>query len=284
MPADHCLLVPVIDDDGVHRFWRAVQGAPGRLRQLGAHHLHGPRARRLRGRRADLPGRQGPARLHRHRRHHPHVHERASACPSSGGATTWRRSAPRGSASASCCRSAREVGWDTLEQHAEAWFDYTEARMAEAIRRLPERTIDGRRPATTRSRACPRASRSRSRSRSTPTTGRIERRPARQPRLPALRAQPQPRPARSRTAMIGVFNGIADHTVPPNAGSFRRIEVADPRELRASAARAIPTAARWRPPTSPTASSNAGPARDRRDRRRLRHGRGRRRSSRRQAA
>ncbi len=27
------------------------------------------------------------------------------------------------------------------------------------------------------------------------------------------------------TAMIGVYNGIADHTVPPNAGSFRRVEV-----------------------------------------------------------
>ena len=27
------------------------------------------------------------------------------------------------------------------------------------------------------------------------------------------------------TAMIGVYNGIVDHTVPPNAGSFRRIEI-----------------------------------------------------------
>ena len=75
----------------------AVQGAPGRLRQLGADHLHGPRPRRLRGGRADLSRRRGPARLPRRRRHHPHVHDpdpraRAVVGRLSGGA---RRGADR---------------------------------------------------------------------------------------------------------------------------------------------------------------------------------------------
>jgi N-methylhydantoinase B len=29
-----------------------------------------------------------------------------------------------------------EIGWDTLERYAEAWFDYSEGKMIEAIRRL----------------------------------------------------------------------------------------------------------------------------------------------------
>ena len=114
-PADHCA------PRAGHRRRRraplhgARQGPPGRLRQLAADDLYRRRARRLRGGRADLPGGAGPARLPGHRGHHPHVPRCASACPSSGGATTSRCSAPPGSASASCWRSAREVGWDALD-------------------------------------------------------------------------------------------------------------------------------------------------------------------------
>ena len=58
------------------------EGASGRLRQLPADDLHALRARRLRGRQPDLPGRARAARLRGHRRHHPHVpppHPRAGA-------------------------------------------------------------------------------------------------------------------------------------------------------------------------------------------------------------
>ena len=55
----------------------------------------------------------------------------------------------------------REVGWDALARYAEDWFDYSEQRMIEAIRRLPSgRSRPARR--TIRSRACPTASRPRS--------------------------------------------------------------------------------------------------------------------------
>ena len=61
--ADHTILVPVIDDDGSHRFTVLAQGPSCRLRQRRPHHLLGRGARRLRGRRADLPVRAGAARL-----------------------------------------------------------------------------------------------------------------------------------------------------------------------------------------------------------------------------
>lgn len=34
-----------------------------------------------------------------------------------------------------------ELGWDRLEQHARDWFDYSEQRMAAALRRLPSGTV-----------------------------------------------------------------------------------------------------------------------------------------------
>src|SRR4029077_3418064 len=34
-----------------------------------------------------------------------------------------------------------EVGWDTLDAYARQWFDYSECRMVEAIRRLPAGTV-----------------------------------------------------------------------------------------------------------------------------------------------
>ena len=80
--ADHCLIVPVIDDDERAALLHAGQGASGRLRQRAADHLHGPRPRRVRGRRADLPGGQGPGGLPQHRGHHPDLpdaHPRARA-------------------------------------------------------------------------------------------------------------------------------------------------------------------------------------------------------------
>jgi N-methylhydantoinase B len=117
----------------------------------------------------------------------------------------------------------REVGWDTLDAHAEAWFDYSEERMRQAISRLPS----GRTTVETRHDPFP----------GVPDgiplkiavaidgeDGRIE---------VDLRDNPDCQPCGLNlteacslsTAMIGVYNGIADHTVPPNAGSFRRVEV-----------------------------------------------------------
>ena len=119
-----------------------------------------------------------------------------------------------------------------------------------------------------------------SRSRST-VDGRRRRRddrgrPARQPRLPALRAQPDARPARATAAMVGVFNCDRPHRaaerrqLPPHRGpparELRRRHPAPP-DLDCSVA------------TTNLADrvANAVQRGDRRARRRLRHGRGRRR-------
>jgi N-methylhydantoinase B len=127
-----------------------------------------------------------------------------------------------------------EVGWDSLERHAEAWFDYSEGKMIEAIRRLKSSK------ATTRAAHDP------------------------IPGLPEgisikvdvevdaeagtitvdLRDNPDCQPCglnltqgtASTAAMVGIYNAILDHTVPTNAGSFRRITL----KLRENCAVGIP--------------------------------------------
>ena len=118
---------------------------------------------------------------------------------------------------------ATEVGWDTLAGFEQEWFDYSERCMGEALRQIPA----GTRARESRHDPFP----------GTPDTG-IKVRVAVTVDPEAarigidLRENPDCLPcglnlseACSRTsAMVGVFNSI-DHTVPKNAGSFRRIDV-----------------------------------------------------------
>jgi len=118
---------------------------------------------------------------------------------------------------------ADEIGWAALEQHTEDYFDYSEARMIEAIRKLPE----GQAEHSSRHDAFP----------GTPAEG-IEI-TAKLKVLPHdalveidLTDNPDCLPcglnlseACARTsAMIGVFNSF-DPTVPKNAGAFRRLRI-----------------------------------------------------------
>jgi N-methylhydantoinase B len=115
-----------------------------------------------------------------------------------------------------------ELGWDVLASHTQQWFDYSEARMAEAIGKLPSGRIT--------------------------TTGVHDPFPGVPDGIPVtvtltvrseegiieidLRDNPDCLPcglnlteSTARTnAMVGVFNGI-DPIVPPNGGSFRRLLV-----------------------------------------------------------
>lgn len=116
----------------------------------------------------------------------------------------------------------REVGWGRLRAFAEQWFDYSEARMVAALGALPR----GR--CTTSSTHDPFPG--------VPdgipvnVTVEIDPDAARVEVDLCDNVDCQPcglnlSEACSRTAaMVGVFNSI-DHTVPPNAGSFRRIRV-----------------------------------------------------------
>ena len=115
-----------------------------------------------------------------------------------------------------------ELGWDTLEAYTRQWFDYSEQRMIAAIRRMPAGRVtvhaahdpfpgvpDG-----------------------IPITVTVEVKPEEAIVEVDLRDNPDNQPcglnqseATALThAQIGVFNSI-DHTVPTNAGSFRRIRV-----------------------------------------------------------
>jgi N-methylhydantoinase B len=116
-----------------------------------------------------------------------------------------------------------EFGWETLEAFASAWFDYSEARMVAAIARLPS----GRASTTSTHDPFPGTPAEGVTIRSTidvdAGAGRIS---------VDLTENPDCLPnglnlseACARTsALIGVFNSI-DPTVPKNAGAFRRVDV-----------------------------------------------------------
>jgi N-methylhydantoinase B len=116
----------------------------------------------------------------------------------------------------------REVGIDRLESYARQWFDYSEQRMEAAIGRLPS----GRQVTVTRHdgfEAIPEGIPLRVEVNVDAAAGRI---------VVDLRDNPDCQPcglnlseACSRTAaMIGIFY-VVGGDVPPNAGSFRRLEV-----------------------------------------------------------
>jgi N-methylhydantoinase B len=118
---------------------------------------------------------------------------------------------------------AREVGWDKLESFASEWLDYSERRMVEAIRALPA----GRVTRSSTHDPFP----------GTPEDGipvkvevTVDPGEARiavdlTDNMDCLPCGLNLTEATARTAaMVGIFNSI-DHTVPKNAGSFRRIDL-----------------------------------------------------------
>ncbi len=118
---------------------------------------------------------------------------------------------------------AEEVGWDTLHDFTGQWFDYSESRMVHAIGKLPGGTTHW----TSRHDPVP----------GTPADGipvnvSVTVHPADAritvdltDNMDALPCGLNLSEACARTAaMIGVFNSI-DSTVPKNAGAFRRLDV-----------------------------------------------------------
>ena len=117
----------------------------------------------------------------------------------------------------------RDVGWDTLAEYTEEMFDYSEHRMIQAIHKMPS----GKASATATHDAVP----------GTPPEGitvkaevTVDSEAARI--TVDLRDNPQAYPCGLNLSqacalsacMVGIFNTVG-HEVPPNAGSYRRIEV-----------------------------------------------------------
>jgi N-methylhydantoinase B len=128
----------------------------------------------------------------------------------------------------------RELGWDTLERYTADWFDYCERKMVAAIQRLPSGKVTVH-------------------SAHDPFPGVPDGLPVKlEVEIDAenamirvdLRDNVDCQPCGlnlsegcARTAaMVGIYNGIIDHTVPANAGSFRRIDI----QLRENCAVGIP--------------------------------------------
>lgn len=118
---------------------------------------------------------------------------------------------------------ADEIGWDSLDRFTEQWFDYSESRMVNALSKIPS----GETSWTSRHDPVP----------GTPEDGvpinvkvKVDSEQARvsvdiTDNIDALPCGLNLSEACARTAaMIGIFNSI-DPTVPKNAGAFRRIDL-----------------------------------------------------------
>ena len=180
------------------------------------------RARHLRGGRAVLRRRPRSRRTTRTSRTSSACAGCASACPTSGTATTSRSSARCGSASAASSSSARRSAGTSSTTFTRQWFDYSEQMMAAAIKRFP------RGEATVRTTHdpfpnVPEGVPLQATVKVDPDEGTIE---------VDLRDNPDCLPCGlnqswatiTTHAQIPIFNSVG-HTVPINAGSFRRINV-----------------------------------------------------------
>ena len=117
-----------------------------------------------------------------------------------------------------------EVGWSVLEDHIGEWFDYSEARMLAAIGKLPSgrgtaHAIHDPFPGTP-----PEGIRIEATVDVDSGGGRIEVDLRNNPDCMPCGLNSSEATARSG-AMIGVFNSLDDPNIPTNAGSFRRIEI-----------------------------------------------------------
>jgi N-methylhydantoinase B len=117
-----------------------------------------------------------------------------------------------------------QCGWQALEDHTEAWFDYSERRMVAALGRLRSGTATARATHDPIPGTPPEGIRIQARVSIDAEAGRV---------AIDLRDNPDCMPCGLNlsegcalsAAIVGIFNCI-DHTVPPNAGSLRRISVA----------------------------------------------------------
>lgn len=116
-----------------------------------------------------------------------------------------------------------DIGWDVLAAYTEDWFDYSERQMIEAIRRIPSGQIT----VTSRHDPFPGVPEG------IPVSVSVKIDAQRAAIEVDLRDNPDCQPCglnltestAMSAAMVAVYNSIMDHGVPPNAGSFRRVRI-----------------------------------------------------------
>ncbi len=117
----------------------------------------------------------------------------------------------------------QEIGWDKLDAFTKQWFDYSESRMTDALKSLPAGSVHGSSTHDPFPGMPPEGVTIKAQVISKPNEGRIT--VDLTDNVDCLPCGMNLSEACARTAaMIGVFNSV-DHSVPKNAGSFRRIDV-----------------------------------------------------------
>ena len=221
-PADHSILVPVIDDDGVHRFTVLAKGHQADCgNALPTTYMGAAKDVYAEGAlifpavkiQSDYEHNMDLVRMCRMRIRVPDQWW-GDYLATLGAARVGERE---------ILALGREVGWEALETYAGDWFDYSEQRMVDVVRAMPKGTITR----TSRHDPFP----------GTPADGVeikvvVEVKPDEAMIEVDLRDNPDcmenginlSEGTALSAPMVGIFNSI-DHTVPKNEGSFRRIRV-----------------------------------------------------------
>ena len=221
-PADHTILVPVMDDDGVHRYTMAAKAHQADIGNSIPTTYHGT-ARDVYEEGALIFPAVKVQENFEHNMDIVRMCRMRIRVPDQWWGDYLAMIGAARIGERELLALGREVGWDTLEAFNEQWFDYSEERMVGAIRQLPA----GSATRTSTHDAIP----------GTPEDGititsKVTIDPDGGEVTVDLMDTPDAQPcglnlseACARTAaMVGVFNSI-DHSVPKNAGSFRRIKV-----------------------------------------------------------
>jgi N-methylhydantoinase B/oxoprolinase/acetone carboxylase alpha subunit len=221
-PADHSILVPVIDDDGIHRFTVLAKGHQADCgNALPTTYMGAAKDVYAEGAlifpavkvQSDYEHVMDIVRICRMRMRVPDQWW-GDYLATLGAARVGERE---------ILALGREVGWDLLAAYTKQWFDYSENRMIEVVRKMPR----GRVTRTSTHDPFP----------GTPPEGvtikvTVEVKPEDAMIEVDLRDNPDSmenglnlsEACALSAPMVAIFNSI-DHTVPKNEGSFRRISV-----------------------------------------------------------
>ena len=220
--ADHTILIPVIDDDGVHRFTACAKAHQADIGNSKATTYMATAADVYEEGALIFPGTKVQENYEDIRdiirmcelRFRVPEQWRGDYLAMIGAARIGERE---------LLELGAETGWDELAEFIPEWFDYSEKRMVEAIREIPSGRIEVKTRHDPFPKLPPDGLEITVRLDVDAEAGRIE---------VDLRDNPDniacglnlTESTAIAGAMTAIFNSI-DHTVPPNAGSFRRVSV-----------------------------------------------------------